>query len=202
VDTTAPTIGAPGANTTIACNGTPVFTPPTASDACGTATVQQVSDSTTTSGTNTLYTRCWRAVDACNNTSATVCQTITRPLGPWHITGFYPPVDMVPIGVVNTVKGGSTVPLKFNVYDCFNVERTSVSDVVGQTCQVAEYGCSGGPEDPMGDLPNTGATVLRYDTTGHQFIQNWAVPKPPNRCYRVRMTTIDGSVIEALFKTK
>jgi len=79
VDTTAPTIGAPGANTTIACNGTPVFTPPTASDACGTATVQQVSDSTTTQGTNTIYTRCWRAVDACSNTSAQVCQTITRP---------------------------------------------------------------------------------------------------------------------------
>ena len=79
VDTTAPTIGSAGANTTIACNGTPVFTPPTASDACGTATVQQVSDSTTTQGTNTIYTRCWRAVDACSNTSAQVCQTITRP---------------------------------------------------------------------------------------------------------------------------
>jgi hypothetical protein len=200
-DTTAPTIGAPGANTTIACNGTPVFTPPTASDACGTATVQQVgSDNTTTSGTNTLYTRTWRAVDACNNTSGTVSQTITRPLGPWNITGFYQPVDMPP--TINTVKGGSTVPLKFNVYDCFNVEQTSVSAVVGGTCQVAEYSCTGGPEDPMGDLPNTGATALRYDTTGHQFIQNWQTPKGANHCYHVIMTTIDGSHIDAYFKTK
>jgi hypothetical protein len=78
-DTTAPTIGSAGADSTIACDGTPVFTPPTASDACGTATVQQVSDDTTTQGTNTIYTRCWRAVDACSNTSAQVCQTITRP---------------------------------------------------------------------------------------------------------------------------
>jgi len=48
----------------------------------------------------------------------------------WTITGFYQPVDMG--GVVNTVKGGSTVPLKFNIY-AGGVERTSVSDVQGQT---------------------------------------------------------------------
>jgi MBG domain (YGX type) len=123
----------------------------------------------------------------------------TFTVSTWTITGFYQPVDMG--GVVNTVKGGSTVPLKFNIY-AGGVERTSVSDVMYGTVQVAEYGCSGGPEDPMGDLPNTGATALRYDTTGHQFIQNWATPKAPNKCYRVRMTAADGSIIEALFKTK
>ena len=117
----------------------------------------------------------------------------------WTITGFYQPVDMN--NIVNTVKGGSTVPLKFNIY-AGGVEKTSVSDVQGQTVQVAEYGCQGGFEDPMGDLPNTGATALRYDTTGHQFIQNWQTPKAPNKCYMVRMTAIDGSVIQALFKTK
>ena len=117
----------------------------------------------------------------------------------WTITGFYQPVDMN--NIVNTVKGGSTVPLKFNIY-AGGVEKTSVSDVQGQTVQVADTGCQGGFEDPMGDLPNTGATALRYDTTGHQFIQNWQTPKAPNKCYMVRMTAIDGSVIQALFKTK
>jgi hypothetical protein len=119
----------------------------------------------------------------------------------WTITGFYQPVDMGGMTVVNTVKGGSTVPLKFNIY-AGNVERTNVSDVAGQTVQVALYNCQNGTEDPMGDLPNTGATALRYDTTGHQFIQNWATPKAPNKCYVVRMTAIDGSYIEAFFKTK
>jgi hypothetical protein len=121
-------------------------------------------------------------------------------VGSWTITGFYQPVDMPP--TINTIKGGSTVPLKFNIYDSNGVEKTSVSDVMYGTVQVAEYSCSGGPEDPMGDLPNTGATALRYDTTGHQFIQNWQTPKAAGHCYRVRMTAIDGSVIEALFKTK
>ena len=104
--------------------------------------------------------------------------------------------------VVNTVKGGSTVPLKFNIYDCNNVERTSVSDVMYGTVQVAERNCQSGTEDPMGDLPNTGATALRYDTTGHQFIQNWQTPKGAGKCYVVRMTTITGVYIEAYFKTK
>lgn len=93
------------------------------------------------------------------------------------------------------------MPLKFNIY-AGGVERTSVSDVMYQSVQVAEYNCQSGLEDPMGDLPNTGATTLRYDTSGHQFIQNWQTPKGANKCYRVRMTAIDGSVIEALFKTK
>jgi hypothetical protein len=117
----------------------------------------------------------------------------------WAPTGFYQPVDMN--GVGNTVKGGSTVPMKFNIY-AGNVERTSVSDVMYGTLQVIEYSCQSGVEDPIGDLPNTGSTALRYDTTGHQFIQNWQTPKGANKCYRVRMTAIDGSVIEALFKTK
>jgi hypothetical protein len=117
----------------------------------------------------------------------------------WTITGFYQPVDMG--GVVNTVKGGSTVPLKFNIY-AGGVERTSVSDVMYQSVQVAEYNCQSGTEDPMGDLPNTGATALRYDTTGHQFIQNWKTPNTKNKCYVVRVTTITGVYIQAYFKTK
>jgi len=42
------------------------------------------------------------------------------------MTGFYAPVDMN--GVVNTVKSGQTVPLKFNVYDG-QIEKTSTSDI-------------------------------------------------------------------------
>jgi hypothetical protein len=106
--------------------------------------------------------------------------------------------------VVNIVKGGSTVPLKFNVYDCNNVEKTSVSDIMYQSAQVAEYNCNSGPDDQtqMEDVPNTGATALRYDTSGHQFIQNWKTPNTKNKCYRVRVTTVTGVYIEAYFKTK
>src|SRR5437762_3050177 len=117
----------------------------------------------------------------------------------WTITGFYQPVDMN--GVTNTVKGGSTVPLKFNIY-AGGVEKTSVSDVMYGTVQVAEYTCGGSTDVPLEEVSNTGNTALRYDTTGHQFIQNWQTPKPANKCYVVRMTAADGSYIQAYFKTK
>jgi hypothetical protein len=125
--------------------------------------------------------------------------TVHDHIGAWTITGFYQPVDMG--GVTNTVKGGSTVPLKFNIY-AGGVEKTSVSDVMYGTVQVGTYACGASSEVPLEEVSNTGATNLRYDTTGHQFIQNWQTPKAPNKCYVVRMTALDGSYIEAFFKTK
>src|SRR5256886_2304041 len=78
-DTTPPTIGGQGANGTIECTATPSFTAPTATDACGTSTVNQLSDITTqgSCANNYTETRTWDAVDACGNLSATVSQTIT-----------------------------------------------------------------------------------------------------------------------------
>jgi len=78
VDTQAPTIGQAGANATINCTATPVFTAPTASDACNTVTVILVSDVTTAGVIPGSFTetRTWRAVDACGNSSVTRSQTI------------------------------------------------------------------------------------------------------------------------------
>src|SRR4029450_9768424 len=78
-DNTPPTIGSPGAAATIDCPATPTFTPPTASDACNSASVVQVSDVTTAGTCTGTYseTRTWKAVDNCGNQSGTVSQTIT-----------------------------------------------------------------------------------------------------------------------------
>src|SRR5260221_1651982 len=79
IDNTPPTIGAPGANGTVSCPATPSFTAPTASDACGTATVNVISDITTAGTCAGSYTetRTWRAVDGCGNISGTVAQSVT-----------------------------------------------------------------------------------------------------------------------------
>jgi MBG domain (YGX type) len=118
----------------------------------------------------------------------------------WNVTGFYNPVTMSPTAtpVYNTIKGGSTVPLKFNIY-AGSVERTSVADVLGFGLQPIVCGTV---EDPVEEFTTTGGTTLRYDTTGHQFIQNWQSPKGANACYKVTMTAQDGSKISAYFKTK
>ncbi len=113
----------------------------------------------------------------------------------WTLKGFYQPVDMN--GVLNTVKGGSTVPLKFEVFaGSTELTNTSIvsSLVKGVTCNATQ-------EDTI-EVVATGGTSLRYDTTGGQFIFNWQTPKLPGHCYIVTLTTHDGSTLSALFKLK
>ncbi len=116
---------------------------------------------------------------------------------PWTLSGFYQPVNML---AKNTVKGGSTVPLKFNVYQG-STERKDVAAV--KSFQYGTVACGALdvlPSDPV-DVITTGGTTLRYDTTGGQFIQNWQTPKQQG-CFAVIMTAQDGSTITAYFQTK
>jgi hypothetical protein len=113
------------------------------------------------------------------------------------ITGFYQPVDMN--GVVNTVKGGSTVSLKFEVFDGL----TELTDTAIVTMSVKQITCvSGSPTDAIEEIVATGGTGLRYDTTSGQFVFNWKTPKKAGACYAVTATTTDGSSVTALFKLK
>jgi hypothetical protein len=80
VDTTAPSISAAGANSTIECSQTPEFTAPSATDACDSnPSVVIVSDVTTQGNCTGSYSRTvtWKAVDVCGNESGLVSQTIT-----------------------------------------------------------------------------------------------------------------------------
>src|SRR5204863_530250 len=53
------------------------ISPPTASDACNGATVNNLGTTTSTSGCTKILTRTWDATDACGNHSATRTQVIT-----------------------------------------------------------------------------------------------------------------------------
>ena len=138
----------------------------------------------------------------------------TASIGAWSATGFYDPVGLssslfvaapgaAPTAgantVWNTVKGGQTVPLKFNLYTSQGgAERRSTSDISGFDA-VKLAACTGDSTDAI-DFVTTGNTSLRYDTTGMQFIQNWKTPATPATCYRVDVKFLDGSAIYAFFK--
>ncbi|WP_228850851.1 T9SS type A sorting domain-containing protein [Aegicerativicinus sediminis] len=96
-DITSPTwTTSPGADATIDCPSEPVFTAPTASDECSTATVNEISDVTTPGSCTGTYvrTKTWEAVDDCGNKSSQVTQTITvRDITDPVIT--YCPLDIV-----------------------------------------------------------------------------------------------------------
>jgi hypothetical protein len=124
---------------------------------------------------------------------ATACQPIPVL---YTITGFYQPVDMN--GVINTVKGGATVPLKFEIFDG-TTEVTSTSAVSLSAKQIS---CpSGAPTEDV-EVVATGGTSLRYDASSGQFIYNWQTPKNAGNCYAVTATTTTGSFVTAIFKLK
>jgi hypothetical protein len=119
----------------------------------------------------------------------------------WYATGFYQPVAMTP-GVWNTIKGGATVPLKFNLYTAAGgTELTSTSDA---SFALFRVGCTSAVEDPVDlDFYTSGGSSFRYDTVAGQFIQNWQSPKGGGLCYQVTMTSRDGvTKVSAFFKTK
>lgn len=173
-------------------NNVPVGAGCTADDATSGLAGCVVTGRSTAVGTHTLTAT---ATDHAGNSSTATRSYSVRLL---TLSGFFQPVDMG--GVLNTVKNGSTVPLKFTVKD-EGVAQTSTSIV--KSFAVREVGCStlGSSTDDI-ELTTTGATSLRYDATGAQFIQNWQTPKKVGACYTVVMTTIDDATIAAYFKLK
>lgn len=135
---------------------------------------------------------------ATDNAGRTATATRTYTVLAWTTSGFYAPVDMN--GVVNVVKGGSSVPLKFEIF-VGSTELTTTSSIKSFTVTSMTCGTLTGTTDDI-EIYSTGGTSLRYDTTGGQFIQNWQTPKGADKCYRVTMTALDGSSVTAYFKTK
>ena len=116
----------------------------------------------------------------------------------WTLAGYYQPVDMPTGGMVwNTIKGGQTVPLKFQIF-VGSAERTDVGAVKAFTATPTSCGTPGAED--LVEITTTGNTELRY--SGGQFIQNWKTPNGANICYRTTMTAQDGSLLTAYFKTK
>jgi hypothetical protein len=138
-----------------------------------------------------------------NNYTVALVEDLTGVIGAWSLKGFYQPVTMSSGTMVyNTIKGGSTVPLKFNIYaGVGGAEQTNTSAV--QSFVLQAISCTPGQEDPIDDtFTTTGGTTLRYDSTTGQFINNWQSPKVAGKCYAVTMTAQDNSTLVAYFKTK
>ncbi|HEX8924533.1 MAG TPA: PxKF domain-containing protein, partial [Terriglobales bacterium] len=121
-------------------------------------------------------------------------------INPWTIVGFTSPVAMPnPTIVWNVIKGGQTVPLKFNVY-IGTAQQTNTSVVVGQSVSIASVACVSGTTNTDTSVTNTGNTSLAWD--GSEFIQNWKTPSGSGQCYSATVKTLDSSTITAYFRTK
>jgi hypothetical protein len=152
-----------------------------------------------------VYHDTWTFTDGTGNYNNITNGAVTDTIGAWSSNGFFQPVDMPNPGIVwNTVKNGSTVPLKFRLF-AGPTELTDILDVKSITS--APVACSAGTEDAIETVAaQTGGSTLRYDTTAGQFIFNWKTPSGSavvGKCYRVTMTAQDLTTkIIAYFKLK
>ena len=145
-----------------------------------------------------VYADIWTFTDSTGNYS-NASGTVTDTIAALTLKGFYQPVDMsTPSGLIyNTVKNGSTVPLKFEIFSGMT-ELTDTNSVL--SLKYSQTTCDANAITDEIETLATGGTVLRYD--GGQFIYNWKTPATAGKCYRVTMTALDGSTLQAYFKLK
>lgn len=193
-DGTAPgvsLVGGPADGSSFYFGSVPAAPTCSASDALsGLAGSCSVTGYSTAVGTHTV--KATATDNAGNEGTASATYTVQS----WTASGFYAPVDMA--GVYNTVKGGSTVPLKFELF----AGPTELTDTSVVSFSAKKVNCLSGSSEDSIELITTGGTSLRYDATAGQFIQNWKTPTGANTCYSATMTAADGSTITALFKLR
>jgi hypothetical protein len=127
--------------------------------------------------------------------------SFTVTVNPFTLYGFFQPVD---VKSVNTVKNGSTVPLKWKLQGEGGVEITDVGAVASTHAWPINCGSLANVAETAIDvLTTTGGTSLRYDQTAMQFILNWQTPRQAaSTCWRVDVKFQDGSALSAQFKLK
>ena len=141
-------------------------------------------------GTTTV--NCFAVDNAGNRAQGKFAITVQRTF-----TGFYQPVDTG--RTVNSIKNGSTLPLKFEVFAGAS-ELTSVD--IFKPLSVKQVACGSNAVLDEVEQVTTGSTALRYDSAGGQYIWNWKTPAKANTCYQVAVITVDGAELNAQFKLR
>jgi hypothetical protein len=110
-----------------------------------------------------------------------------------NFSGFKPPVDNPP--VVNIVKAGSTVPVKWSLQDAAGNYIRSLSTVTSISSTAIK--CAAAAADPDPDTVPAGLAGLKYDTTAEQFIFNWQTQKSwSGTCRRFTLGLVGNGVLQ------
>ena len=122
--------------------------------------------------------------------------TFTAVAG-YTFTGFFQPIDNLP--VVNTVKAGSGVPLKFSLSGNQGLDIFAPGFPASQA-----VACVGGaPEDDVEQVSTPGASGLSYDPSTDRYSYVWKTDKSwGSKCRQLVVKLKDGSSYMALFKFK
>ena len=106
----------------------------------------------------------------------------------WASTGFLPPVDNS--GVLNSVKAGQGVPVKFQLGGDRGLDILAPSSPTS-----ARITCgSGEPVDPIEETVTSGASGLQFDAGTQTYTYVWKTQKAwKNTCRRFALSLDDGT---------
>jgi hypothetical protein len=146
----------------------------------------------------------WTDVTTSNDASAgIICGSVTS-FSPfmfaerrYNFTGFFQPVDNSgSTGVMNTLKAGSAVPVKFSLGSNLGLDVLAMSSPVSSA-----FTCTGNVEDAIEVTVAAGASSFSYDATAGQYVYVWKTDKAwSGTCRKLTVTLKDGTVHQALFK--
>lgn len=137
-----------------------------------------------------------QAVDRVGNPSSTEVTYTVTSVPSFAFTGFFQPVDNLP--VVNRVKAGSTVPVKFSLGGNFGLSIFSRPVAVERmTCNPSA------PSDVVEEVGTDALSDLRYDGEAGQYVFGWKTSKAlAGVCLRLMMRFVDGQDRTALFELR
>jgi hypothetical protein len=119
-----------------------------------------------------------------------------RLSSPFNFTGFFEPVNNG--GIVNTVKAGSSIPIKFSLGGDQGLA------ILDGNPQVQFVSCGSAPTDAIEEtVPAASHSGLTYDPVTYQYTYVWKTDKSwKGDCGRLVLNFADGSTQSALFSFK
>jgi hypothetical protein len=113
----------------------------------------------------------------------------------YEFSGFVAPVDNPP--VVNEVKAGQGVPVKFDLADGLGL------DVLFEMPTAMQFPCDGGAASDAVETTTSGSSGLQLDPTTGLYTYVWKTDKAwANQCRTFEITFDDGAYRRALFSFK
>lgn len=194
VDLTAPTFGTcPTGGPFYLGSGMQAVGPISASDALSgldsaASTLSGSVDTSTIGAKDVTFT----AYDNAGNSNTKTCTYNVIFL----FSGFFKPIDN---GMLNVVKAGSAVPVKFSLdgYQGMGIIATGYPKVWTIACPGGE------PEAPVEETVTAGQSSLSYDAIEDQYVYVWKTSKAwAGTCKQLEVKLIDGTSHFADFKLK
>ncbi len=142
-------------------------------------------------GVGTFTAACTGARDNAGNTGSATASYSVR----YAFNGFFAPVNNLP--VVNTVRAGQTVPVKFSLSGNFGL-----GVLQGGIATSVSIGCTSGVLDPVEvTVTNPGASQFTYDPVSDVYQFNWKTERAwAGSCRRLLVRLDDGTLQTADFR--